>query len=150
MGVLEGSYIVVEGACASISQLTEHLKGNDSFNIILGLDQSWAFDCQCCALGFGGDSPNEDEVEEAKKVVNGTEHHVCMILEGDTWHAENSTVDILVLRLVDQDQNILERVGFLGSSHDQSGRGFANKYDPVPIHEEFDAIGWERKVMKLV
>jgi hypothetical protein len=52
MGVLEGSYIVVEGAYASISQLTERLKGNDSFNIILDLDQSWAFDCPCCAPGF--------------------------------------------------------------------------------------------------
>jgi hypothetical protein len=34
--------------------------------------------------------------------------------------------------------------------HDQIGRGYANKYDPVSIHEEFDAIGWERKVTKLV
>jgi hypothetical protein len=35
MGVLEGSYIVVEGTCASISQLTDHLEDNDSFNITL-------------------------------------------------------------------------------------------------------------------
>jgi hypothetical protein len=149
MGVLEGSYIVVEGACASISQLTKHLRGNDSFNITLGLDQSWAFDCPCCAPGLE-DSPDKDEVEETKKVVNDTEHHICMILQGDAWRAENSMVDMLVLRWVDQDQNILERVGFLRLSHDQSGRGYANKYDPVPIHEEFGAIGWERKVMKLV
>jgi hypothetical protein len=120
MDVLEGSYIVVEGACASISQLTEHLKGNDSFNIILGLNQSWAFDCPCCASGFGGDSPDEDEVEEAKKVVNDTRHHICMILQGGAWRAENSTADMLVLRWVDQDQNILELVGFLRLSHDQT------------------------------
>jgi hypothetical protein len=37
MGVLEGSCIVVEGACASISQLTDHLEDNDFFNITLAL-----------------------------------------------------------------------------------------------------------------
>jgi hypothetical protein len=82
--------------------------------------------------------------------VNDTEHYVCMILQGYAWRSENSTVDMLVLRWVDQDQNILERVGFLRLSQDWIGRGYANKYDLVPIHEEFDAIGWERKVMKLV
>lgn len=83
MGVLEGSCIVVEGACASISQLTDHLEDNDFFNITLALDQSRAFDCPCCAPGRGGDtSPDEEEVEEAKKVVDDTLHHICVILQG--------------------------------------------------------------------
>jgi hypothetical protein len=62
----------------------------------------------------------------------------------------NSTVDMLVLRCTDQAQNVFERAGFLRLSHDQIRRGYGKEYDPIPIHEEFDAIGWERSVVNLI
>lgn len=150
MGVLEASYIVVESAYGSISQLTGHLKGNNSFRIDLILDQSWAFDCPCCGPGRSRYTPpNEEEAKEAKSVAD-TFHNICIVLQGDAWRTENSTADMLILRCTDQAQNVFERVGYLRLSHDRIRRGYSKVLDPGPMHEEFDTIGLERKVMKLI
>jgi hypothetical protein len=55
---------------------------------------------------------------------------------------------MLLLKWVNKEENTFERVGFARLRSERPPYGEA--YDAEATNEQFDAAGWERKVMKMV
>jgi hypothetical protein len=160
-GVKEGSNITISASVLSISAVLEGIKPKEEFSCLflgnLVLDQSWILDCPCC----GPTKPSDEERKtEYKNFENGLEHHICAILQGDGWKNRDSVADLLVLRR-EVDENEKEedkreryvRVGLMRISMDfhykpvweNEDRSFNAK----PVHEGFDGMSWERRVLRL-
>lgn len=143
--VLEGSHILLEAACIGFQRLTKAL-GNQqqAFQINPVLDQSLMFDCGCCR-------PRPQEVQEAEstKFNDEIEHHICMVVQGNSWTTDKTSnpeeegfCDLLILKGSDED-DFFTRVGYL--------RVCLNSWtNPVDPNGTFDALGWERRVLKLI
>ncbi|PLB53432.1 HET domain protein [Aspergillus steynii IBT 23096] len=137
--VLEGSSITLEGSCLGLMSLAKALGPRPEFYIIPVLDEAQAFDCPCCA----GRS-DEDQKAEMAKIEGEIEHHVCMILQGDAWRVEEDWsrgrgfCDLLILKALGD--STFKRVGSMRINSDK----------PEPAHAAFDALDWERRVLKLI
>jgi hypothetical protein len=147
MGVLEGSYIVVEGACMGITQFLE-LVGNELFYVTPVLDKANTFDCPCCGPKSTESPSGQDKAEKSKNPEDHMPFNVVMVTQGNAWRTEDSSVDILLLKWVDQARHVLERVGtaILRANTISYGQEFNSE----ALHKAFDTAGWERKPMKLV
>lgn len=132
--VLQGSHIVLEAACIGFKKLTDSFKGQGpAFQVRPVLDQSLMFDCGCCR-------PRLDEVQEAdsSKFNREIEHHVCIILKFNDMDVKTDKVGscfCLILKGSD-DSDSFTRVGFLTVE--------------LNCREKVDALGWERRKLKLV
>ncbi|KAJ5818539.1 HET domain protein [Penicillium riverlandense] len=132
--VLQGSHIVLEAACIGIKKLADSFKVQEpAFQVRPVLDQSLMFDCGCCR-------PRSDEVQEAdeSKFNREIEHHVCMILKLDDLDVKTDDVGscvCLILKRSDESDSFT-RVGFLTFS--------------LNCRDRMDALGWERRKLKLV
>jgi hypothetical protein len=142
-GVLEGSYLVVEGACVTTTQFLELAK-NDKFGVTAILDKANTFDCPCC----GPKSPEEIANTSDKPKEPHLPFDMVLILQGNAWREQESFCDMLLLKWVNQEENTLERVGFARLRSEWPAYG--QTYDAVATNEQFDAGGWVREVMKLV
>ncbi|KAI9040727.1 putative HET domain protein [Aspergillus affinis] len=136
--VLEGSSITLEGSCIGFTSLAKALGPTPHFQVIPLLDESQAFDCQCCA----GRSDEDQETE--MKIKGDIEHHICMVLQGDAWRVQEEWnphrgfCDLLMLKALGD--MTFKRVGMMRIS----------TQDPEPAHAAFDALDWERRELKLV
>lgn len=132
--VLQGSHIVLEAACIGFQKLTDGLKEQEPKSQVRPvLDQSLMFDCGCCR-------PRPEEVQEAdsSKFNREIEHHVCIILKLDDLDVKTDGVGscfCLVLKVSDEGDSFT-RVGFLTVE--------------LNCKNKVDALGWERRKLKLV
>lgn len=143
--VLEGSHILLEASCIGFQKLTKAL-GNQqqAFRINPVLDQSLIFDCGCCRP-----RPQEVQQAESTKFDDEIEHHICMVVQGNSWKTDKASnaeeegfCDLLILKGSDEDE-FFTRVGYL--------RVCINSWtNPVDPNGTFDALGWERRVLKLM
>ncbi|KAK1148755.1 hypothetical protein N8T08_008640 [Aspergillus melleus] len=137
--VLEGSSITLEGCCIGFTSLVKAIGPSPHFQVISLLDESQAFDCQCCA----GRS-DEDQKTEMKKIEGEIERHICMILQGDAWRVKEEWsphrgfCDLLMLTALGD--MTFKRVGTMR----------INCEDSKPADAAFDALNWERRELKLV
>lgn len=141
--VLEGSHIILDAACIGFKKLTDNLKSPEgqpqTFQASPVLDQSLMFDCGCCR-------PRPAEVQEADtaQFTREIEHHVCVILRFDGWTTESDQgcCFLLILKGSDEEESFT-RVGYLTVSFSK----WQKLADP---NGTFDALGWERRKLKLV
>jgi hypothetical protein len=142
-GVLEGSHIVVAGSCIGFQKLSEAFNSEGKFSLRMVLDQSQMFDCPCCHP-----RPAEQQEADSAKFNNEIEHHVCMIVQGDAWRTgdkwslDRGFCDLLVLK-ASPENNSFTRVGFLWIKQEMFKKS-------VDLHSDFDALGWERRELKLI
>lgn len=159
--VLEGSYIIVEGACITHKELLRLSKDiyEDSFNgPTTVLDKSNIYDCPCCGppAQENGDSSQEDEESSQEQEDASAENQpqddthkpahydFCMFLISDAWRSPKGFVDMLLLSWVDQETKVAKRVGLLRMSLWQK------KEDLEHFNQKFNAAERERWTLKLV
>lgn len=148
MGFLEGSHIVLEGACKGFNQLVKAVEDSDTFDMTPVLDQSHEFTCACCRPG-AADSEEEEADVKAETNPAKFEHIICMIVQGDAWQTPRSEVFTLLLQPTDQTGTTFERVGCLNLPYDESWVSQA-EYDADAVNKIFDDISWDRRILKLV
>jgi hypothetical protein len=142
-GVLAGSHIVVAGSCIGFQKLSEAFNSERMLSLRMVLDQSQMFDCACCHP-----RPAEKQEADLAKFNNEIEHHVCMIVQGDAWRIgdkwslDRGFCDLLVLK-ASPENNSFTRIGFLRIKQDVFDKS-------VNRHSIFDALGWERRELKLI
>jgi hypothetical protein len=133
MGVLEGSYITIEGACMTTSTWSEAMN-EFPYNLTAALDSHGAYDCPCCHPDHqSAVSPNEDKPA----------FDMVLILRIDLWEEECNFVDMLLLKWVDETHTNLRRIGIC----------ILQRFDASElesVREKLDKMGWERRVLKLV
>lgn len=145
LGVLEGSHVVVEGACLDLKQYVA-LVSNENRTIYANnvLDSSNTFDCPHCAP-----EPLDDGAGQ-KATPDHNDHepfNLIMISKGDGWANKDSKVYALLLKWRNKEQSELERVGFallqkaVFSYSEEAVQKAASAFEAAP---------WERKVVKLV
>lgn len=139
--VLEGSYIILDAACIGFKKLIDGFNTHErDFQINPILDHSLMFDCGCCR-------PRSEEVQESdsNNFNREIEHHVCVILKTTDWSGESKGDEscvCLILKASEKNDSFT-RVGFL-----TVGPNCWQK--PVDPNGTFDALGWERRMIKMV
>ncbi|KAJ6101857.1 HET domain protein [Penicillium sp. IBT 16267x] len=139
--VLEGSHIILDAACIGFKKLTDGLNTQErEFQLRPVLDHSLMFDCSCCR-------PRSDEVQESdsSNFNKEIEHHICVILKTSDWSEESKGDEpcLCLIMKASEKSDSFTRVGFL-----TVGPNCWKK--PVDANGTFDALGWERRTIKMV
>lgn len=155
LGVREGSHIILSGSCTPFAHLTRHIAATSAeariFHITSVLDQSWIFDCQCCS---GVERSVEEQALEVDRYTKDAEHHICVAMQCDGWKNRESACDMVVLRRMEGEEGEwYVRVGLVRLSLDFYHRPpYENEdgsFNGTVVHEEFEAIGWGRRELKM-
>lgn len=142
MGVLEGSHVIVEGACIDFKQYADLVSRTASFFAVTGLDTADTFDCPHCRPKADEDGAKTSETMDHKDHLP---FDLVTVTMGSGWKEAESRVQLLLLRWTNEEQVGLERVGTALLQ-----RHFFNDTSADVLDKAFDGAGWERKVMKLV
>ncbi|KAG9189867.1 hypothetical protein G6011_06735 [Alternaria panax] len=147
--VLEGSYIVVEGACIvyeELFQLAESIYGGSPCIPKLRLDRSKLYDGPENFRGFGDSSPEEEPQSDLQ--TSPPPWDFCMFTVGDIWRNAKGSVDMILLQWVDEEMRVAERVGH---GRMEAWMSFwMESEDPQRFDGLFQAAPWKRETVKLV
>lgn len=139
--VLEGSHIVLDAACIGFKKLTDGIVAQEgAFQARPILDHSLMFDCSCCRP-----RPKEVQESDASKFNKEIEHHLCVILQVSDWSTESEGCGACICLIVkaSEKSDSFTRVGILTVGPNRLGK-------PVNPNGTFDALGWERRRIKLI
>jgi hypothetical protein len=149
--VLEGSYIIVEGTCITHSEfvrLSEDIFRDSFSGPTIVLDRSNTYDCPCCRPGRQEEKDYENVDLGAQPQSTSLEpalpYDFCMFLIADAWRNPRGFVDMLLLRWVDEEAKVAERVGLVRMAIWQ-GEEDLSHFDRI-----FRAGAWKRWTLKLV
>ncbi|KAG0648754.1 hypothetical protein D0Z07_4765 [Hyphodiscus hymeniophilus] len=145
--VREGSHIFVSGSCIGLMNLAESLNDESPFSLNIGMDSSPVFECTCCIQ-----RPEEERKTASEKFSSEADHHLCMILMGDAWRTgptydqHKGICDLVILKAHGDEDGTYEKVGFVRVQKEYFGN--SKTFDEV--HEVWDGMAWERRVLKLI
>lgn len=145
--VLEGPHIILDATCIGFKELTDSLKRPEGQQVVFQarpvLDQSLMFDYGCCRPR-SAEIQAEIQAADMAKFTREIEHHVCIALKFDDWNTESDAgcCFLLLLKRSDED-NSFTRVGYMTVT-------FHSWNKPVDPYGTFDALGWERRKLKLI
>lgn len=121
--VLEGTYIIVEGTCITHKEFARWSEDifRDSFSgPTIVLDRSNTYDCPCCRSNRQEESNHEDvDLENQPRHTQpqpALPYDFCMFLIANAWRNPEGFVDMLLLRWVDEETKVAERVGLVRMS----------------------------------
>jgi hypothetical protein len=148
--VLEGSYIVVEGACLTHAGFTSFSRAKETWYVVVGLDKS----------GDEEDDSSRSNQQEGVDLAQAwrergemirpqqrshkpAPYEFCMFLQAYTRDHLVRRTDVLLLSWVDQEAKVAQRVGTANITA-------ISDTDKQQFDHNFRSAGWERWILKLV
>jgi hypothetical protein len=149
--VLEGSYIIVEGTCITHKEfvrLSEDIFRDSFSGPTIVLDRINTYDCPCCGPGRQEDKDYENvdlgSQPQSSSLEPALPYDFCLLLIADAWRNPRGFVDMLLLRWVDEEAKVAERVGLVRMAIWQGEEDLSH------FDRRFRAGAWKRWTLKLV